>query len=86
LNQPGLAKGYAIEALTALLAHGFAALDLNRVEADIDPRNGASARVLERLGFRHEGLLRERWIVGGQICDTAFYGLLRRDWDVRLSR
>lgn len=79
-------KGYLGEALAAMLAYGFGALDLNRVEADIDPRNAASARALERLGFRHEGLMRERWIVGGEICDTAFYGLLRRDWQARPSR
>jgi ribosomal-protein-alanine N-acetyltransferase len=79
-------KGYALEALTALLAYGFAALDLNRVEADIDPRNDASARALERLGFQREGLMRERWIVAGEICDTAFYGLLKREWDARDSR
>lgn len=79
-------KGYLGEALAAMLGHGFAALDLNRVEADIDPRNSASARALERLGFRHEGLMRERWIVAGEICDTAFYGLLRRDWQARSSR
>ena len=53
---------------------------LNRVEADIDPRNEASARTLERLGFRREGLLRERWIVGDEVSDTALYGLLQRDW------
>lgn len=79
-------QGYLSEALAAMLGHGFAALNLNRVEADIDPRNSASARVLERLGFRQEGLMRERWIVGGEICDTAFYGLLRRDWYARQSR
>ncbi len=79
-------KGYLGEALAAMLDHGFGALDLNRVEADIDPRNAASARALERLGFRREGLMRERWIVGGEICDTAFYGLLRRDWQARPSR
>ena len=50
------------------------------VEADIDPGNRASARTLERLGFRREGLLRERWIVNGEISDSALYGLLRRDW------
>ena len=79
-------RGYLSEALAAMLGHGFTALDLNRVEADIDPRNCASARALERLGFRHEGLMRERWIVGGEVCDTAFYGLLRRDWQARPSR
>lgn len=79
-------QGYLTEALGAVLEHGFTALDLNRVEADIDPRNAASAKPLERLGFRQEGLLRERWIVGGEICDTAFYGLLRRDWAAHGSR
>lgn len=76
-------KGYLTEALRAMLDYGFTALQLNRVEADIDPRNVASAKPLERLGFRQEGLLRERWIVGGEICDTAFYGLLKSDWERR---
>ncbi len=68
------------EALRGLLAYGFTELNLNRVEADIDPRNHASARSLERLGFTREGLLRERWIVDGEVSDTALYGLLRREW------
>ncbi len=72
--------GFMDEALRALLGHGFGALDLNRVEADIDPRNSASARSLERLGFQKEGLLRERWVVAGEASDTALYGLLRREW------
>lgn len=72
--------GYMAEAMPALLAHAFGALDLNRVEADIDPRNTASARLLERLRFKKEGFMRERWIVNGEICDTDYYGLLRADW------
>jgi len=63
-----------------LLGHGFAALDLNRIEADVDPRNEASARVLEKLGFRQEGYMPERWIVQGEPADTVYYGLLRRHW------
>ena len=73
-------QGFMHEALRALLAHGFGAMGLNRVEADIDPRNRASARSLERLGFRQEGYLRERWIVGDEVSDTALYGLLLSDW------
>jgi len=68
------------EALQALVQHAFQTLDLNRLEADIDPRNLASARTLERLGFQKEGHLRERWIVNDEISDTDLYGLLRRDW------
>jgi len=73
--------GYATEAISAVLAYGFGEMNLNRVEADIDPLNEASARALERQGFIHEGLLRERWIVGGQKSDSALYGLLAADFD-----
>lgn len=83
LRREHCGRGLMHEALTALLAHGFDALILNRVEADIDPRNQASARTLERLGFVREGTLRERWIVNGEVSDTALYGLLKSDWDAR---
>ena len=75
--------GYMNEALRALLHYAFETLDLNRIEADIDPRNTASAKTLERLGFQKEGYLRERWIVDNEISDTALYGLLRREWQER---
>ena len=78
-------RGYANEAVTALLDWGFGHLDLNRVEADIDPRNAPSARALERLGFVREGHLRERWIVGGEVCDSWIYGLLASEWKARRS-
>ena len=55
-------------------------MQLIRIEADIDPRNLASARSLERLGFAYEGLMRNRWIVAGEVSDTGFYGLLREQW------
>jgi RimJ/RimL family protein N-acetyltransferase len=53
---------------------------LRRLEADVDPRNENSMRILEKLGFQREGLLRERWNVGDEIQDTAFLGLLAREW------
>lgn len=73
-------QGYAVEAMAALITHACADLQLNRLEADIDPRNHASAKVLERLGFSLEGRLRERWIVEGQVSDSALYGLLQSEW------
>jgi RimJ/RimL family protein N-acetyltransferase len=69
-------QGLASEALRLALVHAFDTLRLRRVEADVDPRNIPSCRLLERLGFRLEGLLRARWRVAGEICDTAMYGLL----------
>lgn len=72
--------GFMNEALRALVRYGFDQLSLNRIEADTDPRNRPSVRTLERLGFVREGLLRERWIVDGEVSDSAMYGLLHRDW------
>ena len=73
-------KGYMNEALNALVSHAFEVMELRRLEADVDPRNTASIRTLERLGFQREGFLRERWHVNGEIQDAFFYGLLRREW------
>lgn len=79
-------QGYASEALTALFDFAFSTLDLHRIEADVDPRNTASLKALERLGFRLEGHLRERYFIGGEIQDALVLGLLRREWEeVRAS-
>lgn len=76
-------QGLIQEAMMALLNYGFTQLGLRRVEADIDPRNARSARSLERMGFRREGHLRERWIVEGEVSDSALYGLLAKEWLTR---
>lgn len=76
-------KGYAMEAMQAALDYAFGPLNLNRIEADIDPRNDASEKVLTRFAFSKEGYMSERWIVNGEVCDTAFYGLLKSDWEAR---
>ena len=73
-------KGYMNETLTAVINYAFDVLEFHRIEADVDPRNAASIRALERLGFQREGYLRERWQVGGEIQDALLYGLLRPDW------
>jgi RimJ/RimL family protein N-acetyltransferase len=80
LLPPHWSRGYISEALPALIDQAFGPMGLNRLEADIDPANAASKRVLERHGFTFEGLLRERWIVRGQPSDSAMFGLLARQW------
>jgi ribosomal-protein-alanine N-acetyltransferase len=80
LRSPHWGKGYMGEALAALIDYAFGSLKLRRLEADVDPGNAASLRILGRMGFVQEGLLRERWDIGGQIGDTAFLGLLAREW------
>jgi RimJ/RimL family protein N-acetyltransferase len=73
-------QGYATEAARALLQWAFDTLDLNRVQAETDTRNAASARVLEKLGFVREGTLREDCVVNGEVSDSWVYGLIRREW------
>ncbi|GAB3305448.1 GNAT family N-acetyltransferase [Epidermidibacterium keratini] len=80
LNESAWGRGYATEAAHALLGWAYESLDLNRVQAECDTRNGASARVLEKLGFVLEGTLREDCIVNGDVSDSWVYGLLRCDW------
>ncbi len=72
--------GYMTEAATSLLTFAFETLELHRIEADVDPRNTPSIKLLERLGFQREGYLRERWLVNDEVNDTVFLGLLRREW------
>lgn len=73
-------KGYVVEAGRAVLDYGFTEWGAHRVEANLDPRNSASARVLERLGFRHEGHQRRNFRLGEEWTDTGIYGLLVEEW------
>ena len=76
-------RGLAREAVTTLITFAFEQLGLHRLEADVDPRNDRSLRVLERLGFRREGRLRDRYFVGGERQDSVVLGLLASDWQGR---
>lgn len=73
-------RGYIAEALPVLVGFAFETLDLHRLEADVDPRNRRSIRAIERLGFKREGHLRERYSVNGELQDAVLYGLLRHEW------
>lgn len=73
-------RGLMHEALSALITTAFGALGLRRLEAEVDPDNGASERVLRRLGFTCEGRLHQRWVDHGRAHDTQMFGLLRDEW------
>lgn len=72
-------RGYATEGLTALLDWAFPRFDLNRVQAETDTRNLPCARLLEKVGFRREGTLRQDCVVEGVVSDTWVYGLIASD-------
>jgi RimJ/RimL family protein N-acetyltransferase len=73
-------RGLAQEAVRAVLAFLLDDVGLERIEADVDPRNEPSCRLLERLGFVREGLLRARWRVAGEVSDSAVFGLLKAEF------
>lgn len=79
LVRPHWGGGIAAEAVSAVIDQLFAE-GQRRVFADTDPDNSASRRLLERLGFRLEGMLRGEWETHIGVRDTALYGLLREDW------
>jgi ribosomal-protein-alanine N-acetyltransferase len=80
LDNAAWGHGYATEVGRALIQWGFDTLELNRVQAETDTRNTASAGVLEKLGFVREGTLREDCVVNGEVSDSWVYGLIRSQW------
>ena len=73
-------RGYAAEAVGALLALGFDGLGLHRIAARIDERNVASVRVVERLGFRREARLVESSWFKGEWTTLLIYAQLEHEW------
>lgn len=73
-------QGYATEAARALMGYGFTSLGLHRIHADASTDNLASWRIMERLGMRREGLLREAFYEGGKWADRYIYGILADEW------
>lgn len=79
IGMPFWGRGYATEAARAVVAHAFDVVHLNRLVAHHMVRNPAAGRMLGKLGFRREGLLRERVRKWGVYEDVVLMALLRRD-------
>jgi len=76
-------KGYVTEAAAALLRYAFEEVKLHRVYGECDPRNHASARVMEKLGMRREAEHIEDIWIKGEWCGTYVYAMLAREWAAR---
>jgi ribosomal-protein-alanine N-acetyltransferase len=72
-------RGYASEAAAAMLRFGFGELGLHKISATCDPDNRGSARVLEKIGMRQEGVLRDHFLIRGQWRDRLLWAALERD-------
>jgi RimJ/RimL family protein N-acetyltransferase len=73
-------KGYATEALKAMVKYLFSTLNKHRIIASVDPRNRNSIRLIERLRFRKEAHFRESYYLRGEWVDDMVYSLLSREW------
>jgi len=80
LGVPFWGKGYTTEAARAMLRFGFEELLLNRIFADVFSRNTASQRVLQKIGMKHEGTLRQQFRKWDEYVDVECYGVLRSEY------
>jgi len=83
IAHPYWGNGYGQEAMRRLIEFGWENMKLNRIEADVVKGNMRSMHVLEKLGFKKEGVLRQRLLKGGKYYDVYLFGLLRSEysWD-----
>jgi [ribosomal protein S5]-alanine N-acetyltransferase len=79
-------RGYATEALSALLDGAFARMKLHRIVADTDPENVSAWRLLERLGMRREAHLRQSLWFKGRWADEYIYAIREMEWTTRRGR
>jgi RimJ/RimL family protein N-acetyltransferase len=73
-------KGYAREAMEAVIGHIFATRDVEKLVADVDPRNEASIGLMLRLGFAETHRAKGTWQVGAELCDSVYFALPRAKW------
>ena len=73
-------KGLMTEALRAVLQYGFGEMKLNRVEALLADYNIPSVKLVEKFGFKREGVMRGHYFVDGTAEDSVVYGLLESEY------
>ena len=72
--------GYMSEAMDVLLKYGFGQMNIHSVEANVNPENKASIKLLKRFGFRKEAYFRENYFFDGEFLDSLIFSLLERDF------
>jgi len=73
-------KGYGTEAIQLMVDYLFLSQDIIRIQASTDVRNMASQKVLEKNGFKKEGVLRKSYYARGTWTDGYVYSILREEW------
>ncbi len=70
-------KGIMFEALSGIINFGFKKMNLHTIEANLDPKNIASVKLLEKSGFKKEGHTKESFFFNNRFEDTGIYSLIR---------
>lgn len=83
INKKYHRKGYAKEAVSAVINHLFYNLQKHRISASVDPLNTASIRLMERLGFRKEAHFKESILINGKWVDDVIYAILDKEWSTK---
>lgn len=86
IGRPYWNRGFGSEAAIAAVDFAFNGLGCKRVHAHHFSRNPASGRVLQKLGFRHEGTRRDHEVAPDRHEDVELYGLRRKEWETRPRR
>ena len=73
LNERSRGKGYMTEALETIIKFGFNEMNLHRIEAYINPDNLSSRKLVEKLGFSEEGMIRENYRINGKYLEQCVY-------------
>jgi len=76
-------KGIMTEALSAIIQYGFDQMGLHRIEVLISHQNKRSQKLIRRLGFKREGVLRDHYFVEGRFSDDVIFSLLKEEWKAR---
>ena len=79
LNKSHWNQGYTTEAANRLMRFGFQQLGLHRIYATCDPANVASFKVMEKIGMKREGLLRQHKLEKGKWRDSLLYSILEQE-------
>lgn len=78
-------QGLVAEALAPIIARAFDCHALERITADVDPRNRGSIRLLEKLGFSETHRAPRTWLIAGEWCGSVYFALERQDWVARTA-
>jgi len=72
-------KGYMYETINRIVKFGFENMNLHSIEANVNPLNERSKKVLERIGFKKEAYFRENYLFNNTFLDSIIYSLLEKD-------